>query len=104
MNMEGLMRNSKQSLRKYLERGIPENERGRGLLRISRANEGLVGVKSMHEAWSQKDPLKAYPQVQKIMSFRMYNRYRLRKHFRYISNQELPTKNAVGYHPLQNVM
>ena len=56
----------------------------------------------MHEAWSQKDPLKAYPQVQKIMSFRMYNR--LRKHFRCTSNQELPTKNAVRYHPLQNVM
>ena len=32
----------------------------------------------------------------------MYNR--LRKHFRCTSNQELPTKNAVGYHPLQNVM
>ena len=56
----------------------------------------------MHEAWLQKGPLKAYPQVQKIMSFRMYNR--LRKHFRCTSNQELPTKNAVRYHPLQNVM
>ena len=87
------------------ERRIPENERGRDLLRGFlglKTYAGLMGVKNMHEAWSQKDPLKAYPQVQKIMSFRMYNR--LRKHFRCTSNQELPTKNAVGYHPLQNVM
>ena len=35
---------------------------------------GLMGIKHMQEAWSRKDPLKAYPELQKVITFKLYNR------------------------------
>ena len=55
----------------------------------------------MQEVWSKNDPLKAYPEVQKVMSFKLYNH--VRKHFRVTSTYELPARNDTDYHPLQNV-
>ena len=55
----------------------------------------------MQEAWSKKDPLKAYPELQRVMTFKLYNR--VRKHFRATNTDELSTRNDPGYHPLQNV-
>ena len=55
----------------------------------------------MQEAWSQKDPLKAYPEVQKIMHCKLY--ICVRKHFRVSYSRELPGKDEPGYHPVQSV-
>ena len=61
----------------------------------------LMEVRNMHEAWSQRDPLNAYFEVQKIMHYKLYKC--VRKHFGVSSSHELPAKNEPGYHPLQNV-
>ena len=62
---------------------------------------GLMGIKRMQEAWSKKDPLKAYPEFQKVITFKLYNS--IRKHFRVTNTNELTTRNDPSYHPLQNV-
>ena len=59
-----------------------------------------MGVRHMQEA-CLRNPLKAYPEVQKIMHYKLYNC--VRKHFRVSYCHELPAKNEPGYHPLQNV-
>ena len=41
---------------------------------------GLMGIKRMQEAWSKNEPLKAYTELQKVITFKLYNR--IRKHFR----------------------
>ena len=62
---------------------------------------GLMGIKSMQEASPEKDPLKAYPDLQKVIAFKLYNR--IRKHFRVTNTNELTKRNDPSYHPLQNV-
>ena len=62
---------------------------------------GLMGIKSMQEAWSKKDLLKAYPGLQNVLTFKIYNR--VRKHVRVTNTDELPVRNDPGYYPLQNV-
>ena len=47
-------------------------------------------------------PLKAYPELPKGMSFRLFNR--LKKHFRVCITEELPERDSEDYHPLQNVL
>ena len=54
----------------------------------------------MQEAWSKKDPLKAYQDVQKVITCKLYNL--ARKHFRVTNTDELPARKDPGYHLLQN--
>ena len=86
------------------ENKIPGNDKGinffKGFFAL-KIYAGLMGIKSMQEAWSKKDPLKAYLELQKVMTFKLYNR--VRKHFRVTNTDELPTRNDPGYHPLQHV-
>ena len=86
------------------ENKIPCNDKGIHFFRGSFALKiyaGLMGIKSMQEACSKKDPLIGYPEVQKVMTFKLYNR--VRKHFRVTNTYELLARNDPGYHPLQNV-
>ena len=61
-----------------------------------------MGVKNVHESWPQKDPLKAYPELPKVMSLRLFNG--LKKHFRVSIADDLPDRDSEDYHPLQNVL
>ena len=88
----------------YGDKSIPFSEKGQSLIRGFLALKiylGFMGVKDMHEAWSQKDPLKAYPELPKVMSFRLFNG--LKKHFRVSITEELQDRDSEAYHPLQNV-
>ena len=66
------------------------NDKGRSFFKglfALKIYAGLMGIKSMQEAWSKKDPLKAYPEAQKVMTFKLYNR--VRKHFGVTSTEKL---------------
>ena len=76
-------------------------EKGRSLTRGVLALKiylGLMGVKDVHETWSQKDPLKAYRELLKVMSFRLFSG--LKKHFRVSITDDLPDRDGEDYHPL----
>ena len=61
----------------------------------------LLGYPQREWVWST-NPLKEQKGVKNVLSFMQY--HLLKKHFRVTKISELPDKNSLEYHPLQNIL